>query len=427
MRTKQITESVSDIYQYDKQIQGIFRKIDRDLPPRSRELIRKYDREMINTSKAKSTRRKHLQTIYVLSKLLNKEWDEATKDDIETLVSKIMDQFAAENGQESNYSYDHKKILKIFFRWLKLGSREFNEVGDPEETKKIKLGKVKDKIVREDLLTEDDRKKLLAACANNLRDRAFIDVQFEAGTRPGEILSLKIKHVKFDEYGAVIHVDGKTGARPVRLIRSTPNLSAWLDAHPFKENPEAPLWINLHKRNYGKALDSPSAKMIIVRLCRRAKITKRIYLNLFRHSEATEAAKFMTEAQLRKRHGWSPNSRMPARYVHLVNADVDEAIFKRYGIKRDDVNSPQLPKICHICKTPNSPDSDLCNRCGKPLDLKKALEIEEKMKEHNFMSNKVIGKALVQMLTTGQIPKLSNDEVNSLLSNLNLDRTSSFG
>ena len=71
-----------------------------------------------------------------------------------------MDQFAEENGQESNYSYDHKKVLKIFFRWFKLDSREFKEVGDPEETRKVRLGKTRDKIVRENLITDEDRKKL---------------------------------------------------------------------------------------------------------------------------------------------------------------------------------------------------------------------------------------------------------------------------
>jgi integrase len=364
--------------------------MERDLSAKTCELIRKYDREMINSSKAKSTRRKHLQTLYVLSRMLGKDWDQAIREDIEILVSKIMERFASENGQESNYSYDNKKVLKIFFRWFKLGSREFNEVGDPKETKKVKLGKVKDKIAREDLLTEDDRKKLLAACANNLRDRAFVDVQFEAGTRPGEILSLKIKHVKFDEYGGIIHVDGKTGARPVRLVRSTPNLSAWLDSHPFKTNPEAPLWINLHARNYGTALDSPSTRMIIVRLCRRAKISKRIYLNLFRHSEATTTAKFMTEAQLRKRHGWSPTSKMPARYVHLVNADVDEAIFRRHGIKKDEEHTPELPKMCLICKTPNCTESDRCNSCGKPLDMKKAIEMEEEQKRQSEIEKEML-------------------------------------
>lgn len=420
MRTTQIAESVYDIYEYDKQIKAIFRNIERDLSSKTAELIKKYDREMINSSKAKSTRRKHLQTLYVLSKLLNKEWGLVTKEDIDVLVSKIMDQFAEQNGQESNYSYDNKKVLKIFFRWLKLGSREFKEVGDPEETKKVRLGKIKDKIAREDLLTEEDRKKLLGACSNNLRDRAFVDVQFEAGTRPGEILSLKIKHVKFDEYGAVIHVDGKTGARPVRLVRSTPNLAAWLDCHPFKDDSEAPLWINLHKRSYGRALDGPSARMIVARLCRRAKISKRIYLNLFRHSEATTSAKFMTESQLRKRHGWSATSKMPARYVHLINADVDEAIFKHYGIKKDGKMDVELPKICFICKTPNTTEAERCNACGKLLDLKKATEIEEKIREDNFMLNKTACKILIQMLISGKIPTLQKEEITMLANSLHL-------
>jgi len=34
---------------------------------------------------------------------------------------------------------------------------------------------------------------------------------------------------------------------------------------------------------------------------------------------------------------------------------------------------------------PNSTDSEICNKCGKPLDLKTALEIEEKDKEKQEM------------------------------------------
>lgn len=187
MRLQLAQESTSDIYNYDKQIEGIYRKIERDLPSSTAKLIRKYDMEMTNSSKAKSTRRKHLATLYSLSKLLGKEWHKVTKDDIETLVSKIMTEFAEPNGQESSYSYDHKKVLKIFYRWIKLGSRESKEVGDPEETRRVRLGKIRDKIAREDLLTEEDTKKLLTACSGNLRDRALIDVHSEAGTRPGEL------------------------------------------------------------------------------------------------------------------------------------------------------------------------------------------------------------------------------------------------
>ncbi|NIU01951.1 MAG: integrase, partial [Nitrosopumilaceae archaeon] len=51
---------------------------------------------------------------------------------------------------------------------------EFTEVGDPPETAHVRMKKVKDKIIREDLLTEDDISRLLYACGENQRDRAFI-------------------------------------------------------------------------------------------------------------------------------------------------------------------------------------------------------------------------------------------------------------
>jgi len=337
---------------------------------------------MIAESLAKATRHKHLQTILNLTRFLGKDWNDATTDDINSVAVRIVQEYAGESGQETNTSYDHKKILKIFFRWYKLGSRSQKDVGDPIETKGIKIKKVKDKIIREDLLTDEDRTTLLQACAENLRDKAFIDCHSEAGTRPGEILSLLIKHVKFDKYGAILHVDGKTGPRTVRLIRSTPNLAAWMESHPLKNNPNAPLWIVTTPKRFGRQLTYEGAYQMVRRRCRDAKLSKRVYLNLFRHTEATEVANFMTEAQMRKRHGWTPYSKMPGRYVHLVNADVDKAILSQYGIiEKGDEFKAKIPKICDICKQPNAWDSKLCSKCGKPLDLKTATEIDEKKDE----------------------------------------------
>lgn len=240
---------------------------------------------------------------------LNKDWEDVTKNDVDKLVWKIMNQYGDDNGQETNTSHDHNKILKIFFRWVKLGSREKNEVGDPPETKQLKLRRVKDKIVREHLLTED-KTKLLHACGENARDRAFIDCHFEAGTRPGEILNLRIRHVKFDKDGAILHVDGKTGARPIRLVKSTPSFAAWMSVHPFKDDPSAPLWPNLSYKKPGGALTYAGARQMLNRRCKLANLSKQVNLNLFRHSEATITANFMTEAQMRKRHGWEANSQM---------------------------------------------------------------------------------------------------------------------
>lgn len=368
------------IHDYESRTKWVKKQIQNELSSNNIELISQYDMEMVRQSISIATRQKHLRTLLGLSRMLQKDWKDITKNDIEKIVYEIMQRHSDESGKETNYSYDHKKVLKIFTRWMKLGSREFAEVGDPPETARVRMKRVKDKIIREDLLTEDDISRLLHVCGENARDRALIDCHYEGGTRPGEILSILIKHVKFDQYGANLHVDGKTGPRTVRLVKSTPTLANWLSIHPFKDNPESPVWINLSKNHYGEQLAYPAASAMFRRRAKMAHLNKRVNLNMFRHSEATNSAKFMTESQLRKRHGWTADSKMPGKYVHLVNADVDAAIFAHLGIKTKEKEEQNIPKICHICEIPNAPDSTICSKCGKPLTLEIVLEIEKNAK-----------------------------------------------
>ncbi len=201
MSVKLAKSKTRSIYDYDNRIKRTFNLIQKELSQNNIELIKKYDRLMILEGHAKATRHKHLHTLLNLSRFLNKDWIDATTDDVDNTVMIIHDRYADDRGKETNTTYDHKKVLKIFFRWLKLDSRSFTEVGDPPQTKHIKMKRVADKISREELITEDDLTRLLHVCGENQRDGSFIDCQHEAGTRPGEILSLKIKHVKFNDNG----------------------------------------------------------------------------------------------------------------------------------------------------------------------------------------------------------------------------------
>ncbi|MCH7647176.1 MAG: hypothetical protein IIA83_01025 [Thaumarchaeota archaeon] len=124
----------SSIYDYDARIARTMILIQNETSPKNQEIIQKYDDLMLCSSMAKATRHKHMQTILNLTRFLNKDWNVVTKNDIENLVVEIVRRYANDNGQETYTSYDHKKILKIFFRWIKLGSRGFKEVGDPLET-----------------------------------------------------------------------------------------------------------------------------------------------------------------------------------------------------------------------------------------------------------------------------------------------------
>jgi integrase/recombinase XerD len=340
MYSKQIQKSNDIIvHDFDRRIENEFMTIQSELSPKNVEIIKKYDMEMVRGSLSKATRLKHIATLLSLTRILKKDWDTVTKQDIDQIIYEVITKYSP-NGQETHTTWDHKKILKIFFRWFKLGSRDSKAVGDPEETKHIRLKPVKNRIVREQLITENDLSALLKACVGNPRDKAFLHVHYEAGTRPGEILSLKIKHVKFDKYGAFINVDGKTNARPIRLVRSVPDLAQWLDVHPLKDNPDAPLWVLLDQSRLGKPMTYYTAERLLARVVERSKINKKVNLKLFRHSEATNSAKYLTESQMRIRHGWTPTSNMPANYVHLVNADVDSAYLKHLGIVGQDEEKP---------------------------------------------------------------------------------------
>lgn len=362
------------------------------LSKRNLELFITYDKKMARDSKAKATRIKHMQTILTLTHMIGKDWKDVLREDIDDCTYKIMEIYSDAKGMETYTSYDMKKILRIFFRWFKTGSRDKDANGtDPYEVQGIKMGRIKDRIAREDLITDEDIEKLLNACGENMRDRAMIHVHSEAGTRPSELLSLRIKDVKIDEYGAVISVIGKTTARPIRLVQSVPNLLAYMQNHPYRNNSDAPLWVMIDPDDYGKPMTNKATRAMFNRRAKKAGFgDRRIYLNLFRHSEATKTATFMGEAEMRKRHGWTATSKMPARYVHLVDSDVEKKVLEHYGIKPKEEKKPNAPVKCQFCDMFNPHDSELCSKCAKPLDLEYAVKLDqEKQEEKKNMQGQI--------------------------------------
>lgn len=62
------------------------------------------------------------------------------------------------------------------------GKRNYSKkTPEPEEIIDIEIRKVAQRITREDLLTDDEEQEILDACGNNLRNRAMISLQMEAG------------------------------------------------------------------------------------------------------------------------------------------------------------------------------------------------------------------------------------------------------
>jgi len=190
MAQRQVSEKnqgTIKIYNFQKIIANTYSLMERDLSKNNVELIKKFDKTLVNESLSEARRSKILSTLLSLSRFLEKDWQDTTKEDIEDLVFKFNEKFS-ENGQETNTTTDHKKILKNFYRWYKLGSRDYRDVGDPMETKWIRIRRIKEKLTRDMLISDEEKRALLKACGENLRDRAFIHTFMDAGCRPEKIL-----------------------------------------------------------------------------------------------------------------------------------------------------------------------------------------------------------------------------------------------
>jgi integrase len=125
-----------------------------------------------------------------------------------------------------------------------------------------------EKVVPEALISPEELSKLVEA-AENQRDRAFVLTHYDGGFRIGETLSMRIMNVDFDKYSAVVRVDGKTGPRRVRLTIATPALASWLSVHPFRNEPEAPLWIGVGTVGKNKPLSYCGARALFRRLAKK--------------------------------------------------------------------------------------------------------------------------------------------------------------
>jgi integrase/recombinase XerD len=357
-----------EIYNYERKITSVLKRIERsNINEEDKRLLSEFHKECMIRGLSKARISKYFDVLGRIAIWFNKSFQQVRKEDVMNLIQRI------ESSEYSGWTkHDYKVVLKIFYRWLR-GTEDY-----PEEVRWIKTSFRGKNVLPEEILREDEIKKLVES-ASSLRDKAFILVLYESGCRVGEILSLRIRNVQFDDYGAVLIVSGKTGDRRVRIIVSAPKLAAWLENHPLKENADAPLWVNHSTRNRGDIFSYGAAKAMLKDVAARAGIKKRVYPHLFRHSRATFLANFLTEAQLKQHFGWVQASDMASTYVHLSGRDVDNALLKLQGVKTVSQEKEVVLKTisCRRCKESNSPTSRFCMRCGSPLDVKSELELDE--------------------------------------------------
>lgn len=383
---------------YGRALANLFRRIQEcGLCDQNRQTLRRFADESIAQGTSQASAYRYTSNMKLVAHWLGKPFESAARQDVLRVVGHV-----ETNGYSESTKAGIKVAIKKFFKWLR-GTEDY-----PIEVRWIKASLRRGtRKIPEELITEEDARKMMEA-AGNSRDRALIAVLFDSGCRIGEVGKLKVKHVQFDKFGAVIVVHGKTGMRRVRLVPSVPSLAQWMSFHPARSNPEAPLWVSFQDRFSVRCLTYPGARNMVYKLRRKAGIKKRIHPHLFRHSSATFWADKLTEAQMNERFGWVQGSAQSATYVHLSGRQVDDSILRTYGLKRDEDNDgPKfVPRECLRCHTQNETTAKFCASCGMAFDPIAATERDKELETWNARMNKLIRDPEVQSLLLSKLQEL---------------------
>lgn len=376
-----------DIHNFKQQEITIRRLLDKsEISNKNKKLILEFVEHLSLTTKIGTARRvKLLSTLKQLSFKIKKDFDKVTNNDLEKIVSKI----------QSNEDYsvwtisDYNKILKRFYKWLihrKNLSLNVEWINGSIKEKDIP------KLKRNEMITEEEAHKLVET-TENARNKAIFSLIWDTGARIGEIGSMTINSVNFEDQGTIVDLSGKTGKRSAFIIESTPFLNNWINLHPFKDDPNAPLWISMNqdpKYKY-KPLSYRMYYKLFERAFIKAKIKKKFNPHLFRHSRALWCAQNnWNQVMANKMFGWGISSKMYNYYVSLSTEDVKDKMMECYGIstKRKEKVDNRKPSKCPRCEALNDNKSRFCFKCGLILDMEIAKELMKKKSwKRNYIRN----------------------------------------
>lgn len=406
-----------DIHEYDRHLELLVKHIkESEITETSKQILLDFDRAMLLLEDLGKPRRiKLLGSMFFLAReYFHGDLENVTLDQIKDCVRTL------EGLNLSPWTVAGYKIsIRKFFKWRAYGDDEAHTRDPPENVRWIRAyvkKKNQPHIQASDILTEDEALKLIEV-ATHPRDRAFIAMLYELGSRIGEIGGLNVGDVSRDQYSFLVDLTGKTGHRTPRIVLSDPYLTEWLDSHPRRNDPAAPLWVCPNGRGGWKRMMYAALRNLVLRLKKKAGITKRLYPHLFRHSRVTHLLmkRQLNEAQAKVYFGWTPDSKMLSEYAHLMSRDVNDTILQIHGIKVAD--EPQAPdtKLCPRCKRINSPGARFCVHCSSLLDPAEAFRQDAEQGKTNRLLDLIMQDEGIQKIVLQKLMEMNQEKLKELL------------
>jgi len=394
-------ENTDDIHGFDLKLSQSIAKFNKvKTSDRNKQLVADF----LKSHKRKGNRKSTLASncaifIQIISRYyINKDLDQMTEDDFDNILESL------ERNKLTDYNY--RKTIKKFFRWLTIDNV-------PKWVKDIKMPFTKTPVQPQDLLTKDEVNRLLNACGNP-RDKAMIAIALDSSLRIGALGTLKIKSVAQNKSGAVLYISPtsknikSTQPKPIPITWSVGYLNKWLDIHPLKDNPDAPLWVNLHGKTRNQIMSYKIIRQSLCNVAETAGIKKRVFFHLFRHQKITDMIlNGFSEQQIKYQAGWAKgSSRMLDIYGNFMDADMVDSIFEKQGLKPRDENTTKVTlKRCPRCDVVLVSEARVCHQCALILDT--SLD-----KERQAIEDDVAEKALLKLMENPKVMAMFKEMVN---------------
>ena len=333
--------------------------------PEQRESLRRFDAERAAGGRGSniSTRINYAKTMGKLGAAYPKPYKDITKDEVVDFIGGLVTKEGKPMADTTKKLY--QICLKRFYRWLYgLPKGQY-----PDQVSWIEMSRSKATITQSDLVTAEELKKMING-ADNSRNRAIVANLWESAFRAAEFLSLKMGSVTEQPYGFDLTAEvSKTEMRTVPITMTAKYLAAWLNDHPARGDPEAPLWCSFGLNTYGKPLTgNKQLNSILKSAARRGGVTRNVHAHLMRHTRLTDMVRHgVRDSYLKGIAGWAKDSQMPSVYTHLSGTEIKEAVLRANGIDIEPPKPTLRAMICERCEYENEPTAIYCSKCGTGL------------------------------------------------------------
>ena len=345
------------------------------LSPENEKLLKKFEESLISSSD--DTKTTHLGRLRVYAKRIGKPMDQVTKEELLAFLNKYRNTKIKRDGEWRKPKPRSVKSLiiaiKLFYWWLHGEKEEDGRKIYPEIVRGLKPPRVDD---REQKIypTGEELVRILNA-TYSVMYKALFAVGYETATagRPKkELLNMRIGDVRLGNNVAYITLRvSKTRTRTVLVKKFINEFRAWLNQHPFINDPMAWLWICQKKEYFGKKLGYQSANTNLKNSCKRAR-TRPYPLKSLRHRRAKDLD-FLSPRKKMAYFGWRSiktaeiygNFSSEEACEDIEDHEEGKPIAKEKGVKTWK---------CLACQGVNPPTNKFCGNCSQPREETVAIQ-----------------------------------------------------